>query len=34
MDELHDMALNGCPVEVRGGAENSHGKVNILLQVR
>ncbi|KAK9814715.1 hypothetical protein WJX72_010327 [[Myrmecia] bisecta] len=33
-DELPelDTLMRGCPFEVRGGAENKHGKVNILLQ--
>ena len=32
VDELHGLMLQGCPIDVRGGPENSHGKVNILLQ--
>ena len=32
LDELGDMVRQGCPIDVRGGPENSHGKVNILLQ--
>jgi len=32
MDELDDMIHNHCEMEVKGGAENVHGKVNILLQ--
>jgi activating signal cointegrator complex subunit 3 len=32
VNELHDLMLHGCPVDVRGGPENVHGKVNILLQ--
>ncbi|KAK9868384.1 hypothetical protein WJX84_004044 [Apatococcus fuscideae] len=30
--ELDTLARQACPCDVRGGAENKHGKVNILLQ--
>jgi activating signal cointegrator complex subunit 3 len=32
LDELDDMTHDNCEVRVSGGAENVHGKVNILLQ--
>ena len=32
--ELDTLARQACPCDVRGGAENKHGKVNIPLQVR
>ena len=31
--ELDDLARDVCPFETKGGVENSHGKVAILLQV-
>lgn len=32
--ELDNLARNACPCgDVKGGSENKHGKVNILLQV-
>jgi activating signal cointegrator complex subunit 3 len=31
--ELDTLAREACPFDVRGGPENKHGKVNILLQV-
>lgn len=33
LPELDSLALQQCPFDVRGGPENKHGKVNILLQV-
>ena len=33
LPELDSLALQQCPFDVRGGPENEHGKVNILLQV-
>ncbi|QDZ24777.1 Sec63 domain-containing protein [Chloropicon primus] len=32
VDELSDLMTDGCPIDVRGGPENAHGKINILLQ--
>lgn len=32
MDELDNLTRDYCEVLVQGGAENIHGKVNILLQ--
>uniref|UniRef100_T1IVJ2 U5 small nuclear ribonucleoprotein 200 kDa helicase n=1 Tax=Strigamia maritima TaxID=126957 RepID=T1IVJ2_STRMM len=32
MDELEDQTLTYCKLPVKGGKENTHGKVNILLQ--
>ena len=34
LPELDQLCLHQCPFDVRGGPENKHGKVNILLQVR
>ena len=34
LPELDALARAVCPHDIRGGAENKHGKVNILLQVR
>ena len=33
LPELDQLCLHQCPFDVRGGPENKHGKVNILLQV-
>ncbi len=33
LPELDNLARNACPCDVKGGSENKHGKVNILLQV-
>lgn len=33
LPELDELALHQCPFDVKGGPENKHGKVNILLQV-
>ena len=33
LPELDAMCLHQCPFDVKGGPENKHGKVNILLQV-
>lgn len=33
-DELEKLAKTSCPVEVKGGPSNKHGKVAILIQVR
>lgn len=32
MDELERLTFEGCELVVKGGKENTHGKVNILLQ--
>lgn len=32
MDELEEILDNNCEYEVKGGKENLHGKVNILMQ--
>lgn len=32
--ELDNLAREECPFDVKGGPENKHGKVAILLQVR
>lgn len=32
LEELDEMIHENCEVQVRGGSENVHGKVNILLQ--
>ena len=32
MDELEDAVLDNCELPVKGGKENVHGKVNILIQ--
>lgn len=35
LPELDTLARHACPCgDVKGGSENKHGKVNILLQVR
>ena len=34
LPELDSLARDACPFDVKGGAENKHGKVAILLQVR
>ena len=34
LPELDELCLRQCPFDVKGGPENKHGKVNILLQVR
>lgn len=33
LPELDELARNACPYDVKGGVENSQGKVSILLQV-
>ena len=33
LPELDALCLHQCPFDVKGGPENKHGKVNILLQV-
>ena len=33
LPELDTLSRSACPVDVKGGAENKHGKVNVLLQV-
>ena len=33
LPELDELCLHQCPFDVKGGPENKHGKVNILLQV-
>lgn len=33
LPELDNLIREACPFEVKGGPENKHGKVNILLQV-
>jgi len=32
MDELDRLLIDTCEMQVPGGVENTHGKVNILLQ--
>lgn len=32
-NELEMMARNSCPLEVKGGPSNKHGKISILIQV-
>lgn len=34
LPELDALSRSACPVDIKGGAENKHGKVNVLLQVR
>ena len=34
LPELDTLSRSACPVDIKGGAENKHGKVNVLLQVR
>lgn len=33
LPELDALSRSACPVDIKGGAENKHGKVNVLLQV-
>jgi len=33
LPELDALCLHQCPFDVKGGPENKHGKVNIMLQV-
>ncbi len=33
LPELDNLVRSACPFEVKGGPENKHGKINILLQV-
>ena len=33
LPELDTLSRSACPIDVKGGAENKHGKVNVLLQV-
>lgn len=33
LPELDNLVRSACPFDVKGGAENKHGKINILLQV-
>jgi replicative superfamily II helicase len=32
VSDLRQLALNACPIDIRGGIETPHGKVNVLLQ--
>ena len=32
-NELENMVRTSCPLEVKGGPSNKHGKVSILIQV-
>lgn len=32
-DELEELARTFCPLEVKGGPTNKHGKISILIQV-
>jgi activating signal cointegrator complex subunit 3 len=34
LPELERLLRETCPYEVKGGVENKHGKINILMQVR
>ena len=34
LPELDELVRSACAYEVRGGPENKHGKVNVLLQAR
>lgn len=33
LPELDNLAREACPFDIKGGSENKHGKINILLQV-
>lgn len=32
-NELETLARTSCPLEIKGGASNKHGKISILIQV-